>query len=87
MEKVKPRDMRLGDVIQSYDGPFGTSIVSKIADSMVTLQRPNGRADDYSYGGNEGNGNQVTVLTGVETYSLWLDSEATFLVWSRGNVR
>jgi hypothetical protein len=86
MTKIKACDMRLGDVISTFDGPFNTSIVASVTADMVRLERPYMRADNFSYGG-AGTGENVICLTGVETFALWRSSDAEYTVWQRGVVK
>lgn len=81
MTKTKAADMRLGDIVSTFDGPFNTSIVAKVTADMVTLQRPYMRANEAAYG------EQVTCFTGIETFALWRSSDVDYTIWHRGEVK
>ena len=88
MTKIKAADMRLGDIVSTFDGPFNTSVVAKVTADMVTLQRPYMRADAASFGKPESAyGEQVTCFTGIETFALWRSSDVAYTVWQRGSVK
>jgi hypothetical protein len=81
MITVKQRDMKLGDVVECYKGPFSTAVVEKVTDNMVHLFRPYARANDVAYG------DTVTCLTGVEHFSVWRDSDREFVLLQEGEVK
>ena len=86
MQKIKAKDLKLGDVVELGNGPWMTAIVRKIDKSsplgFVTFYRPYGHSDDFGYGDPA----QVICLTGVETFSRFGGDEE-FEVWERKEVK
>lgn len=75
--EAKPSDMKLGDVVKCFDGPFGTGIVRRIATDAVYIFRPYGQSSIVE------SGNSVICYTGIEEYSFWITSEVKYWVYSR----
>jgi len=85
-----PADMRLGDVIECFEGAFSTGIVEGIEPAgWVKIYRPYGRSDDFSYGGDGIQGGpKVIVMMGAEHYCLFTsDKRAKYRVWSRKEIK
>ncbi len=61
---IATADLQLGDVVQLWEGPWATAIVSQVTDDEVTFFRPYGKSDDFSYAGG------VICYTGLESYKL-----------------
>lgn len=80
-------DLRLGDVIKQFEGPFGTAIVNKIepgSPGTVTMFRPYGTTADFTYGGFDPYGRTIC-YHGMEETTFLMDSKAKFLVYQRAN--
>lgn len=76
------RDLKLADVVQLYEGPFGTATVTQIKDDVVHMERPYGATEDFS------------CTSGVITYIGHEDvryershAKHTFRVWSRKELK
>jgi hypothetical protein len=37
---IKVRDLRVGDLLKQFDGPFGTAMVKQVTEDSVVLHRP-----------------------------------------------
>jgi len=72
-KKIKGIELQLRDVVQAFEGPFSTAVVTKIDEHSVYLFRPYVQTSDYS--GTWG----VTPLIGIETYSIGKTTEVTLL--------
>jgi hypothetical protein len=72
-------ELRIGDVVNAFDGPFGTAIVKNITENTVTFFRPYGTNSDVAYG------DGLICYTGIETFSRGLPSEQTIFVYQRPN--
>lgn len=75
--KIPTKDLRLGDVVRAFDGPFGTAIVKQIEDGVAHLFRPYGTTGDFSYTGG------VICYTGIETFPLVLTDNVEIEVYER----
>lgn len=76
------RELRLADVIELFEGPFGTGVVRQITDDMVIIMRPYGVTGDFSYTGG------VPYSVGNEECRYLLtDTRSTFKVWHRKELR
>jgi hypothetical protein len=69
MKTVKVSDLRLGDVVQCFDAPWGTGIVKKIGEDGATIFRPYGTTADFAYSGG------VLCYVGTEEYTVSRNSE------------
>ena len=67
MNKIKPADLKLRDVVRLFDGAFGDGVVHKIADGVVSIFRPYAITADFEYTGG------VIPYIGTETVTLFLD--------------
>lgn len=76
-------ELRLRDVVQAFDGPYGTAAVCKVTADSITLQRPYGVTSDFSMAGGSDGASQVIHTTGLETWSLWRSSRELYRVWRR----
>jgi hypothetical protein len=47
-DRIRICDLRLGDVIQVLDGPWGTATVRQIKNGIVYMDRPYGTSADFS---------------------------------------
>lgn len=72
------RDLRVGDVVKQFEGPFGTAIVRKVTADSVTFFRPYGTTAGFVYGGG-----QTICYHGMEETTFALDSKAVFHVYQR----
>jgi hypothetical protein len=75
MSKVKVSDLKLGDVIAAFDGPFSTAIVINVDETSVKLFRPYGTTADFTTSAG------LIPYTGAEHYSLFRDSSAEYEVF------
>lgn len=81
MLKLKPRDFKLGDVIQlGNGGAYMTATVTQIRESTLTVQRPFLHTGDFEYTGG------VLWYVGIEAVHLFRDSEHEYLVFQRGSL-
>lgn len=48
---VELNDLRLADIVELFEGPFGTAVVTQITAEEVILHRPYGVTGDFSYTG------------------------------------
>lgn len=87
MEMKTAAELKLGDVVELFDGPYGTATVKQIKDNEVTFFRPYAQAENWSYTGG------VLCLVGIEEFSrpitdhLKREYNAQYKVWKRGNVK
>ena len=81
MQSLPIRELRLGDVVQLFDGPFGTATVQKVTDEAVHMERPYGVSADFSYTGG------VITYIGHEHVVYPRDSAAVLKVWSRKDLK
>ena len=70
-------DLRIGDVVQMFEGPFGTAIVKNATKDQVTFFRTYAVTSDVAYS------NGLIGYTGVEEFSRGLPSEQTYFVYQR----
>lgn len=81
---VALHDLRLADVVELFEGPFGTAVVTQITADEVILHRPYGVTGDFSYTG----GVPYSVGNEVCKYSLASTrGHYTFKVWQRKELR
>jgi len=77
-------ELRLADVIEVFDGPFGTAVVTQITDTEVITHRPYGVTGDFSYTGG------VPYSVGNEVCKYLLASTKghyKFKVWQRKDLK
>lgn len=79
---VKIADMRLADVVELFEGPFGTAVVTQITDDEVIFHRPFGVTGDFSYTG----GVPYSVGNEVCKY-LRSSTRYEFKVWQRKDLK
>jgi hypothetical protein len=77
--KLKACELKLGDVLQIFDGPYGTGTVTRIWEGQIDIERPYGHTSDFSY-----SGGSVVFYTGMEHMQFPVDSSRVFNVWARG---
>lgn len=76
------KDLKLADVVELFDGPFGTGVVRQITKDEVIIDRPYGVTGDFSYTGG------VPFSVGVEECKYLLASNRfEFKVWQRKDLR
>lgn len=80
-EQVKPCEMKLADVVQLFDAPFGHGIVHQIKDNIVYVFRPYAVTADFSYTGG------VIPYIGMETVELSTTSQRAYRVIERKTLR
>lgn len=84
---VKIADIKLADVVELFEGAYGTGTVTQIKDGLVTIMRPYGATADFSCTAG------VIFYTGLETCTYLLDSAGPgrsnyeFKVWSRKELK
>ena len=61
---IKASELRVGDVVQALEGPWGTAIVKSCKNGYVSLYRPYGTNFDTLYS------NGLICLTGLEQYEI-----------------
>lgn len=77
------RDLRPGDVVRAFEGPWGTAIVQRVEDDAVTLYRPYGTlANSVVYAGN-----RVICLQGCETWRICRDDSRPLFVYQREDLQ
>jgi hypothetical protein len=74
-------DLRLGDVVKQFEGPFGTAIVEKITADAVTLFRPYGTTCGFTYA--HAPRGLTICYHGREETTFLLTDKAHFLVYQR----
>jgi|ERR1035437_7708623 hypothetical protein len=74
-------DLKLADVVELFEGPFGTGVVRQITKEQVIISRPYGVTGDFSYTGG------VSFSVGVEECKYFLSSHHTFTVFQRKELR
>ena len=81
---IQTSELQLADVVESYGGTnliWTTCIVTQIRDGEVTLFRPYGHTNDFSYTGG------VIPYVGIETYKVQQDSDATWTLFQRKDLK
>ena len=48
---LKINELKLGDTVELFDGPWGYGIVNKIENDIIHIFRPYGTCADFSYTG------------------------------------
>lgn len=84
MIDVDLTDLRLADVVELFDGPFGTGVVTQITADEVIFHRPYGVTGDFSYTGG------VPYSVGNEVCKYLLASTKgryKFKVWQRKGLK
>lgn len=71
------KDLRIGDVIQQLEGPFGTAIVQSADEDEVILFRPYAAHTNYVYSSG------LICLTGTEETILERHRSTLYLVYQR----
>lgn len=75
-------ELRVGDVLKQFEGPFGTAIVEQANNERVVLFRPYGATPDFTYGGQPGD-ERIITYTGREETTFLRSDKAQFLVYQR----
>jgi hypothetical protein len=75
-------ELQVGDVLQQFEGPFGTAIVEKVTAESVHLFRPYGATAGFTYGDHAPRGQTICYHGREETVFLLTD-KAKFLVYRR----
>lgn len=71
-------ELEVGDVVQVFDGPFGTAIVDQVEEDKVWTFRPYGATSGFTM-----IGNKTITYTGQERMSYLRDSKTKLKVWER----
>jgi hypothetical protein len=74
-------ELRLGDVVELFDGAYGTATVKQITDEFVLFFRPYAATADFS------TTSGVICYTGIEECKYFLYSTARFKIYSRTDLR
>jgi hypothetical protein len=85
MPTILAKDMKLRDVVRmkrTIDEvfPWSTCAVTAISKEKVTLQRPYGHTESFSYGDNP---KRVIFMIGMEVYDILLDSSLEYELLER----
>lgn len=80
-DRFKASEMKLGDTVKLFDGPFGYGVVNQIAEGQVHIFRPYATTADFSYG------EYVTPYVGIENFSLFTSSDNMYEVPERKKLR
>jgi hypothetical protein len=81
-DRVRISDLCLADVVELFEGPFGTGTVRRITkDGEVIISRPYGVTQDFSYTGG------VPFSVGVEEVSYFFSSSRMLKVFQRKELR
>jgi hypothetical protein len=75
--EVPLHELRLADIVQLFEGPWGYAIVRQITNKSVKLIRYYGTTFDFSYTGG------VICLQGHEDVEYFLTDKTKLKVWSR----
>jgi hypothetical protein len=70
-------ELQLADCVEAFDGPYGTAIVKKIEDGLITFFRPYGANASFSYTGG------VICYMGIEEFTRSVTPRETIRVWRR----
>lgn len=83
MQTLKANELRVGDIVNCFDGEFSHAIVKQVTENFVTFYRPYATtANDVVYAGN-----QLICLVGIEEFQVWLTSTTQYQVLRRQEVR
>jgi len=77
MQTLKISDLKLGDVVELYEGPFATAVVKQIKDGLVWFYRPYGTHADFTCTSG------VICYIGLEEFSRSVTDTSTVKVWHR----
>lgn len=77
MQTLKTNELKLGDVVKAFDGPFGTAIVKQIENGLVYFFRPYAVTADFNYTGG------VICYTGTEEFGRSLTDKQDWVVYQR----
>lgn len=80
-QQVAIRDLQLADVVELFEGPWGTGVVEQIKDGVVTIHRPYGTTADFSCTSG------VITYVGDERVRCFSDSDRTLKVWERKDLK
>lgn len=82
--QVDLTELRLADVVELFEGPFGTAVVTQITADEVILHRPFGVTGDFSYTGGVpySVGNEVCKYLRASTPGHY-----KFKVWQRKDLK
>ena len=70
-------ELRTGDVVQLFDGPWGTAIVKNVTEDSVTFFRPYGTHTDIECS------DGLICYMGIEEFSRGLPTDQTYHVHQR----
>jgi hypothetical protein len=72
---VVASELKVGDVIDLYDGPFSTAIVKMIGNNLVHFYRPYGTHADFTCTSG------VICYMGLEEFTVMRDGTSTYKLW------
>lgn len=81
-KEFRVADLRVGDVVKQFEGPFGTAIVEKITADSLTFFRPYGATAEFTYADHAPRG-QTICYHGREETTFLLTDKAFFHVYRR----
>lgn len=73
--EVKARHLMVGDVLNLFDGRFGTGVVESIEDGIITIVRPYILVDDDTK-----TDERCTPLIGLERFTVYQDSNRSYFL-------
>ena len=79
--RAKVSELKLADIVELFEGPFGTGTVRNITKEAVYISRPYGVTGDFSYTGG------VPFSVGVEDCIYPLSSSHVLKVYQRKELR
>ncbi len=86
-EFLKTGELKLGDIVEAFEGAFGTAIVCKISPDSVHFFRPYGTNTDFSASGGEPNSMEIITYVGIENFSRPVTDKGLWKVFRRQDIR
>lgn len=77
--EVRVSELQIGDIVQAFDGPWSTAVVSRIDGGLIHFFRPYGHA----HHGCRYAGNQLICYTGLETFTRPVTDCSKIHLWQR----
>ena len=78
-KNIPGNELRTGDVVSLFDGPWSTAIVKEVTEDKVTFFRPYGTSTDAVFGKH---GSTICYI-GLEEFSRGLPTDQTYFVHQR----
>jgi hypothetical protein len=79
--RIPCKDLMLGDIVQVFEGEWGTAIIKQIKDDCITFYRPYATHDGVSYTGG------VICLMGLEVFSCPINDTSYYVYRRHGELR